>query len=201
MSDKTDSSQNVERGERVEELIPIGNHEVSVADREKILRNVDSQKYKMLAAAVESESEEETRDILNALNVFRNDDVFNSLYYAVLNLVIDRRMREHQTKNEFYYQEMFRKAYPRISNTKIITVKNDGENIPDCWVEKDGKRIPVEVKKDKFGKKALRQLQRYMRVYKCNHGIAVGKKLDVNLESNIEFISICDLEDVIRRGT
>lgn len=185
----------------MEELIPIGNHEVSVADREKFLRNVDSQKYKMLAAAVESESEEETRDILNALNVFRNDDVFNSLYYAVLNLVIDRRMREHQTKNEFYYQEMFRKAYPRISNTKIITVKNDGENIPDCWVEKDGERIPVEVKKDKFGKKALRQLQRYMRVYKCNHGIAVGKKLNVNLESNIEFISICDLEDVIRRGT
>lgn len=183
------------------ELQKIGNHEILNKNAVKPSRDVDSQKYKMLAMAVESESTEKAYIILDAVSVFRNDDVFNSLYYAVLNLVVDKKISERTEKNEFYYQKMFCNAYPQISKAKIITVDNDGENIPDCWVEKDGKQIPVEVKKDKFGGKALKQLQRYMKAYKCNYGIAVGKRLNVNLPNNIEFVSICDLENIIREGT
>ena len=81
------------------ELQKIGSHEISTKNAVKPSSDVDLQKYKILAMAVESESTKKARSILDALNVFRNDDVFNSLYYAVLNLVVDKRISERTEKN------------------------------------------------------------------------------------------------------
>ena len=45
---------------------------------------------------------------------------------------------------------------------------------PDFWIEVKESLFPVEVKRGAFNKKALVQLQRYMRFYGCNRGFAVA---------------------------
>ena len=47
-----------------------------------------------------------------------------------------------------------------------------------------------------FDGKALKQLERYMKVYKCEKGIAVGRTLNVKLPQNIEFVFLSELEGV-----
>ena len=57
--------------------------------------------------------------------------------------------------------------------------------------------IPVEVKYGKFDKKALKQLERYMKVYKCKMGIAIGNNLEVNIPENIKFVFISEIKEVV----
>ena len=64
------------------------------------------------------------------------------------------------------------------------------------WLRNNMQEIPVEVKKFEFGRAALKQLLRYMKFYKCDKGIAVAKKLIVELPENIRFISIEELEEL-----
>jgi hypothetical protein len=62
-----------------------------------------------------------------------------------------------------------------------------GPSQPDLLI--DGK-IPVEVKIGDFNASALRQLQRYMSKYKSERGVAVGKRLLVELPDGITFTEI-----------
>ena len=76
-----------------------------------------------------------------------------------------------------------------IPNAKITNKDNDQKHKPDCWVLLDGEEIPVEAKLDFFNITALRQLKRYMSFYKKNKGIAVARKLTVELPENITFVN------------
>lgn len=93
---------------------------------------------------------------------------------------------------------VFKEKYKKIlgNNCSIINVKNDPHHIPDFWVEINSEKIPVECKLYNFNKKAMDQLNRYMNVYNCKHGIAVGSKCTVKLPENIRFISIDELKSV-----
>lgn len=115
--------------------------------------------------------------------------------YSTLIMVLKQYIYTVPHFNEFYYQWLFdRYANKLIPNAKIVNKKTDGYNIPDSWVEISGKLCPVECKKDSFDSKALCQLKRYMETYGSESGIAVGKDLGVELEENIIFISLSDLE-------
>jgi len=72
---------------------------------------------------------------------------------------------------------------------KIIKVKNNPKHIPDFWLEKEKVHIPVEIKLGDFNLRHLDQLQRYMNVYGCQNGIAVGQTLKCVLPSNVEFVA------------
>lgn len=92
-------------------------------------------------------------------------------------------------KTEFYLQELFKKhAEYLVQGSQLIKKKHDGKNIPDAWLRIGDVEIPVEMKKGNFDKNALMQLQRYMTAYNSIAGIAVGKKLTVNLPKGIMFI-------------
>lgn len=61
-----------------------------------------------------------------------------------------------------------------------------GPNQPDCLI----KGIPLEAKVFDFNEKALKQLQRYMKKYKSNFGLAAGSELTVLLPESIFFIQV-----------
>lgn len=150
-------------------------------------------RFKLLALAVEAETKEEAWEILHiASKLFHplDDPYFNSLYGASAMEVT----RSHR-KNEFTYQDMFKKNYSKIGKGKVVNLKTDGHNIPDAWVRRGDCILPVEVKLKGFDDKALKQLERYMKVYKCEKGIAVGRTLNVKLPQNIEFVFLSELED------
>ena len=150
-------------------------------------------KYMLLAAAYIGDNEDESWEILNAARrVFypQKDYIFNALYTAVAFGVAQKFQR-----NEFYYHNLFIQNFSKIRNGKVVSYLNDNKNIPDVWVEYKNNETPVEIKLHNFNKKALNQLLRYMDCYKAPNGIAVGEKLTVDLPSNVEFISLEELEN------
>lgn len=122
---------------------------------------------------------------------------FHDLYQAVAIYLTYVR----ETKScEFHFQGLFNKyAHLLIKDCKVVKKPVSGKLIPDSWVEIGGEVMPVEVKKETFGKKALDQLERYISYYKTKGGIAVAKEIRVELPENILFISIDELEKADRQ--
>ncbi len=151
-------------------------------------------RFKLLAIACDEEDEEKAREIMHIASMIFHplgDEAFNTLYGAVA-MEITRGFH----KNEFYYQKLFKMNFSKIRKGKVIKNKNNAHNIPDAWVEMNGYIIPVEVKLKNFDARALKQLQRYMKAYGSEKGIAVANKLTVEIPDNIEFISFSELEAV-----
>ena len=148
--------------------------------------------YDLLAIAASCEDKAEAWEVMNAASIVfhpLDDATFNELYGCVAMEIA----RTHKT-DEFYYQDLFRKRYQNIRPGEVVNNKNNGKDIPDAWVVRDGHLIPVEVKLGKFDAKALKQLRRYMSAYASDSGIAVGRQLAVKLPHSIEFISLEELE-------
>ena len=164
------------------------NNEINYKIDEKII-----DRFKLLSCALLVDNEKNAWEIMKAASILfhpLNDSYFNQLYCATAFKLILK-----YDKNEFYYQNMFKKNYSKIRKGKVIHKKSNGLDIPDSWVDKNGEIIPVEVKIEKFNGKALKQLLRYMETYNCKNGIAVAKELTIGLPKEIEFISIKELEE------
>lgn len=89
-------------------------------------------------------------------------------------------------------QPWFKKnIHKLIPGAMIVNHRKAGIRIaPDFWVSVNGLLCPVEVKKDRFTRSSLIQLQNYLTVFECQQGYAVAKKLAVSLPSNIIFIQV-----------
>lgn len=69
-------------------------------------------------------------------------------------------------------------------------------HIPDFMVRVDATLCPVEVKASDIDSKALHQVRRYMRVYDCERGYLMGKRLTVDIDDpNIHFVDISNLRN------
>lgn len=181
---------------RIFENKEFGNIRVVTIDgqTEYLVNGTVLDRFKLLALAVDAETKEEAWEILHvASKLFHplDDPYFNSLYTASVTEVV----WSHR-KNEFTYQDMFKRNYSKIGKGKVVNLKTDGHNIPDAWIRRGDYILPVEVKLNGFDGKALKQLERYMKVYKCEKGIAVGRTLNVKLPQNIEFVFLSELEGV-----
>lgn len=155
---------------------------------------IDIDRFELLSVAYKCEKENDAWEAMKVASILFHplDDItFNTLYG-----ITARAIAEKFDKNEYYYQRLFKEKYSKIRIGEIIEVKDDGENIPDAWVNRNGINIPVEVKVSDFDKKALKQLNRYIKAYNCETGIAVARNLSVDLPTNIEFISFEELEKV-----
>lgn len=155
-------------------------------EREFYFNGIHVDRFKMLAMAERTDDKETAWDILNIASILyhpRQDTTFNTLY-GIVAMHIAQKYHE----DEFTYQNLFKNNCEKCGFGRIANHKNDGRNIPDAWVEKDGELIPVEVKFSDFNKKALKQLQRYMDAYKTNHGYAVARNLTVDLPDSVTFI-------------
>ena len=156
-------------------------------------------KWDALKAAMHSNDAKECEESYNLLcKMFStgNDPVYNGIcsnieeYFAMYDFIWNR-------KDEFYYQDLFKKHYKSfLPLTELVERKNNPKHIPDAWLKENDEYIPVEVKLEKFGAKALKQLNRYMEFYDCKNGVAVGNELTVELPDNIQFVNNKDLESL-----
>lgn len=153
-------------------------------------------RFDMLAMAYEAsfDNEELAWEILNiASKMFhpQGDTTFNKLYGVVAMDIVRNNL-----KTEASIYPRFKKSVKSLfgENAKILKKKNNPKHQPDSWIRVNNQDIPVEIKLNQFNEKALKQLQRYMRFYKCKKGIAVGSSLSVVLPENIVFISINELD-------
>lgn len=130
-------------------------------------------------------------DILHfARNISDFNNSFSLIYLNTLRDIIDAY------PNEFEYQRLFKKVGTMLCGGEICKFpRENNRHCPDAWIKKGGEYIPVEVKLGCFNKSALRQLQRYINVYGCKNGIAVGKECTEQLDDNIQFISLTQLEE------
>lgn len=113
-----------------------------------------------------------------------------SLVHAVKWYATSRSM-----KDEAYFNLLFNLHADKIIPGGLVIRKSPtAHDRPDSWIRLNGEDIPVEIKIHCFNDKALKQLTRYMTVFKANRGIAVGKSLSVELSSNISFIGLDELE-------
>lgn len=121
-----------------------------------------------------------------------NDETFDELCDCVRMFIL----YEDLSKDELYYQEVFKENCKNIlgEEYEIYNKKNLQRKRPDAWVIKDHKEIPVEMKVHEFNKTAFKQLLNYMKMYKCDNGIAIGKPCDIKLPDNILFIDIKDVK-------
>lgn len=99
--------------------------------------------------------------------------------------------------NEFDVHELFECNYKKSlgDQLEIVARKNDPKHIPDFWLKRKDKYIPVEIKLHEFRGAHLKQLQRYMDFYNCDNGIAVGKELRCSLPDNVKFINYEHLQE------
>lgn len=79
-----------------------------------------------------------------------------------------------------------------IPGAKIMsTFRHNRYHRPDFFVEVDGQIRVVEVKKKVIDKSALRQVLRYINIYKVDLGYAVAPECAVELPKNVRFVR-CD---------
>lgn len=160
---------------------------------EVFINGIKIDRFYLLSLAAKAKTQKEAWDYMNlASTLFHalNDDVFNTLYTSVACELTVWKGK----KDEFYYQGLLKSNYSKIREGKIVDRINYNHHIPDAWVLKNNEYIPVEVKLNNFNNKALQQLKRYMDFYNCNKGIASARELTVKLPSNIEFIPFSELE-------
>lgn len=160
--------------------------------KEYLINDVKIDRFKLLAMACKEENKKNAWELMRIASIMfhpQDDKVFNCLYGAAA-MDIARNF----TKNEFYYHTVFKKNYSKIGDGKVVKNETNDHDIPDAWVERNGHIIPVEIKLGKFGRKALQQLNRYMKVYGSTKGIAVARELSIKLPKNVEFVSFSELE-------
>ena len=85
-----------------------------------------------------------------------------------------------------------------IPDSKLIEGRRDKHNIPDAWISIRGEEIPVEMKRNKFDARAMKQLRRYMTAFNTKRGLAVAKEMIVDCPDDVIFIPIAILEEVAR---
>ena len=110
--------------------------------------------------------------------------------HCVRETVIRWHMLSQPTEKDVY--DWFRSNFKKLlgDSWKIVRRKNDSKNIPDFWLSDGHEFVPVECKLHKFDSHALRQLERYIRHYKCNSGLAVAESLEIELPAHIGFIQV-----------
>lgn len=128
--------------------------------------------------------------------------IFNKILGNLENIASYLELREtHEilkSQNELYFQKLMKENIDEIFEGKY-TLDTERKDNPkhrvDIWLtDSNGVSIPVEMKLWNFNKSALEQLQRYMKFYKCDKGIAVARALKVELPKNIEFINLSTLD-------
>lgn len=148
---------------------------------------------------------EKKNDMRFIFDLFKNQEptIFNKILDNLENIANYLELRESheiiKSQNELYFQNLMKENIDDIFEGKYILDterKDNPKHRIDIWLtDSKGVSIPVEMKLRNFNKSALDQLQRYMKFYKCDKGIAVARSLKVELPKNIEFINLSILDE------
>lgn len=121
---------------------------------------------------------------LNLCHAIGDAENSNICYALIHSLSLD--LKEERSEKVIFRNFQERNDF----DLTFIEGRKNKKNIPDAWVVIDGKECPVEAKRYEFTKKSLIQLQRYMKEFGAENGVAVASKLSVELPSNIFFYNI-----------
>lgn len=183
-SEKYEGSAVVYDGDRFDYFLINGEKETLQEMVTDIKRQIDAGKYKHARELIR---------YINPLVQQHKDDNLREYFDLVEHYLLQERAANK--KDEYYYQKLFNdKCEIILDGVKLIKKKSIYGHYPDAWVKIGVEEIPVEVKLNDFDKKALKQLERYINVYNKKKGIAVGRKLSVELPHNIAFVSLDELE-------
>lgn len=156
-------------------------------------------KFELLALAGKTSQKDEKQawDLMQlASQLFhpQNDWVFNTLYGAV---AMDITRKKAYESSEYWIHGYFKNNLQEVlgEHVELVDGPKHQNHQPDAWVKLNGELTPVEMKKGKFDKTALRQLMRYIKVFEAKQGIAVAKELSIEIPSNIIFVSCADWRD------
>ena len=154
-------------------------------------------KFELLALALklEGKSYEIAFKLVSlSLNLYENDsdETFLLISEAVKCYICYENIR----KDELFYQEVFKKNCKKIlgAEYEYYDRKDLFLKRPDGWVKRNQDIIPVEMKLGNFDQSALKQLNGYMKLYKSDYGIAIGKEQTVELPCNIKFLNIDEIK-------
>lgn len=137
----------------------------------------------------------ESGKTMDAVNLVSG--VFGLLNAPFLESCVNQLLLRSVEMSEQRVYKLFRENYRHIlgKECEIVSRKNSLKHIPDFWVKIGSEHIPVECKVSEFNKKALKQLLRYMKVYKCKRGIAVASQITCDLPNSITPILIEQLKE------
>lgn len=112
------------------------------------------------------------------------------LEYAVTSLAM-KSFLDCQPKESDVYEWFKKELESILPGYEISDKKSEAKHRPDFWLleKQSGGLVPVEIKKNGFDQKGLRQLERYMSHYGAEYGIAVGSSLLCELPEKVKFIS------------
>lgn len=156
----------------------------------------------LLETSMETNDEESAWDLHGFADFlgfsFSDSPVFDSKAYSTLSRAIGYRIVSKFDNDEFYYQNLFKKfANIVVPDCELIARKQDKHHQPDAWISVNGDDVPVEVKLGKFDQNAMKQLKRYMSVYSCQYGVAVGKSSDIApWPDNVFWVTTATLDEL-----
>lgn len=160
-------------------------------------------------AYIEKTIEECVVSIKNAPNsnkAFRFYSIINDLviaytgdkkeYFISLQMVLMHHihMMQKGESSEKNIHDWFKKNVSILGeNAYVVDHEHPiGKYRADFLCKVHGKEIIVEIKKDQVDKKALRQIEKYLKISGVRMGILIGSELKVKLPENIMFISYKD---------
>lgn len=156
----------------------------------------------LLAMSLEAADKESARELFKFADFlgcsFSDSPVFDSDAYSTLSYAVGGDVLSKFHRDEFYYQELFKEfASVVVPDCEVITRAQTRYDKPDAWISVNGDDVPVEVKLGEFDKKAMKQLERYMSVYECEYGVAVGKTTDIEpWPDNVFWVSTATLDEL-----
>lgn len=158
-------------------------------------------KYDMLARICNLIDNNKLNDAKNLLELtrylYKEEDNKSNSFFILCNSIRYLIAYEENSKDELYYQSIFKLHCKEILGDEYVLydMKNLKPKRPDAWVENKGNIIPVEMKRYAFDRSALKQLLKYMKMYNCNYGIAIGSELSIKLPLNITFVNLTKVKE------
>lgn len=152
-------------------------------------------KYDLLGIAcklIDNNNLDEAENLLKMVEGMYSNKFDSETFNRICSSLYDLIIYEENKKDELYYQEIFKAHCKEIlgDDYNIYDMKKLQPKRPDAWVKYNEIIMPVEMKMGNFNYSALKQLQEYMKLYKCLYGIAIGSKTTIDLPDNIKFVEI-----------
>lgn len=125
---------------------------------------------------------------MKTIETLTQQDQFNSPAVRYIKRCVYLEILQRFNKHEQNTYEHFEDALPElIPGASLIEVPLIKGHTPDFFVTYHGEIAPVEIKIGSFTQKAVKQLTRYMRIYKSKHGFAIARTLVGALAPGMHF--------------
>lgn len=87
-------------------------------------------------------------------------------------------------------ERFFRNLHEYLPGATSRPISRVDGRVADGMIEINGRKLPVEIKRATFDRRALDQLLEYIRMYGAEGGIAAAPELSCVLPPNVQFVKV-----------